>query len=159
MNQPRLETRLVATLKAHPDSVRTADSVDELRLRRSADRWGWLRPPVVVNDRTGHVLDGDRLLSVAKQRGDTTVPCWVVDVPEVEEDAVHLALQNHVGDWLWEPVSVKLKEMKVAGLDVGLSGFHDRDTGPLTEATWKKPVKGDLKAAEQDDGQGGFAWT
>lgn len=145
---PRLELRPLSSLKAHPDSVRRADAEDEYRLRKSAGHFGLLRPPFVVNDRTGTLLDGDRMLAALRAAGVEQAPVWVVNLPEEDEDAAHLALQNHVGQWLWEPVSGLLKGVQARGLDVGLTGFHDSDTGPLLAAEWKKPEVGPIDGAD-----------
>lgn len=153
---PRLEQRELSGLKAHPDGVRSAQPTDEYRLAKSLAHFGLLRPPFVLNARTGNLLDGDRMLRPCREAGMAEVPVWVVDLPEEDEDAAHLALQNHVGEWMWQPVSDRLKDIRGRGLDVGLSGFHDSDTGPLLAADWKKPEKGPLDGS--DPKQEGFGF-
>lgn len=145
---PRLEMRELATLKAHPDGVRSALPADEFRLGKSIEHFGLLRPPFVVNDKTGTLLDGDRMLRPLREAGLKEVPVWVVCIPEEDEDAAHLALQNHVGEWQWQTVSDLLKAIAARGLDVGLSGFHDSDTGPLMAADWSPAEKGPLDGSD-----------
>lgn len=149
---PRLETRRLADLKAHPDGVRSAEPVDGFRLGKSLAHFGLLRPPFVVNVRTGALLDGDRMLRPCREAGMEDVPVWVVDLPEEDEDAAHLALQNHVGEWKWQPVSELLKALAERNLDVGLTGFHDSDTGPLLAADWTPKVVGPLDGSNPMQG-------
>lgn len=149
---PRLEQRRLSDLKAHPDGVRSAQPADEFRLGRSLAHFGLLRPPFVLNARTGALLDGDRMLRPCREAGLETVPVWVVDLSEEDEDAAHLALQNHVGEWLWQPVSQLLKAVTARGLDVGLTGFHDSDTGPLCAADWTPKEKGPLDGSDPKQG-------
>ena len=141
---PRLEMRPTASLKAHPDGVRSAIPSDELRLLNSLKHFGFLRPPFTINVRTGTLLDGDEMLDACRALGLESVPVWLVDLPEEDEDAAHLALQNHVGEWQWQPVSLLLKALAARGLDVGLTGFHDSDTGPLMAADWAPAKVGDM---------------
>lgn len=149
---PRMEMRKLATLKAHPDGVRTAQTVDEFRLGKSLTHFGLLRIPFVLNVRTGALLDGDRMIRPMRESGIEEVPVWVVDLPEEDEDAAHLALQNHVGEWQWEPVSKLLKALTERGLDMGLTGFHDSDTGPLCAADWTPKEKGPLDGSDPKQG-------
>ena len=101
--------------------------------------FGILRP-VVLNIRTGAVLDGDRMLSALRDKDpEQNVPVWCVDLPEEQEDAAHLALNNHCGEWQWQPVSDLLKAIQARGQDLALTGFHDYDTGPLVAADWTQP--------------------
>jgi ParB-like chromosome segregation protein Spo0J len=151
---PKLEMRELSTLKAHPDGVRTAEAEDEYRLGKSLAHFGLLRPPFVLNARTGALLDGDRMLRPCREAGLAHVPVWVVDLPEEDEDAAHLALQNHVGEWQWQPVSELLKALVARKLDVGLTGFHSSDTGPLLAAEWKPAQVGPLDGS--DPRQGGL---
>ena len=149
---PRLEERKLSDLKAHPDGVRAASAADGFRLGKSIKHFGLLRPPFVLNARTGALLDGDRMLQPCRDAGLETVPVWVVDLPEADEDAAHLALQNHAGEWQWEPVSKLLKAIAERGLDMALTGFHDSDTGPLCAADWTPKEKGPLDGSDPKQG-------
>ena len=142
----------LASLKAHPDGVRAAAAESEYWLGRSLERWGLLRPPLVLNSRTGNLIDGDRMLARMLAAGIEEAPVWVVDVPEEEEDAAHLALQNHAGEWSWQGVSEHLTALKAAGIDPRVTGFHESDVGPLTAADWKPAAKGPLDGSPADQG-------
>ncbi len=121
---PRVEQRSLSTLKAHPDGVRTNDPAAEHILRKQIERWGIIQFPL-LNARTGNVLDGDLLILALRASGDPAreIPVLVIDVPEEEEDAVHLARNNHFGEWQWNLVSELLKRIATGGHDTMLTGF------------------------------------
>lgn len=146
---PRLETKKVKELKPHPDGVRTHNNDALYLLGKSVELFGLLRPPFVVNARTGNLLDGDLLAEALQQRDpEQEVPVWVVDLDDWLEDAAHLALQNHAGDWMWQQVSEQLKAVKERNIDPRMTGFHDSDIGPLTAADWKPAAKGPLDGSD-----------
>ncbi len=144
---PRHEVRKVKDLKAHPDGVRSAGPDAVFRLGASVRHFNLLRPPV-LNIRTGSVLDGDRLLAALRDSGAEEVEVWCVDVPEAEEDAAHLALNNHCGEWQWQAVSLLLKSCVERGVDAGLTGFLDSDTGPLLSADWSPAKVGPMDGTD-----------
>lgn len=141
---PRLELMDVASLKAAPDPARAASAEDAHRLYKSQQLFGLLRPPVVVNARTGAVLDGGSMLQALASAGVKEVPCWVVYVDPGLEPLARMALQNHVAEWRWQEVSKVLNKAKEAGHDHGLAGFHEAESGPVMAADWTVPAKGSL---------------
>ncbi len=153
---PRMETRSLDSIASHPDGCRSSDADGAYGLDRTYELLGLLRPPFVLNARTGNLIDGDRMLDVLRRRGVKEAPVWVVDVPEELEDAAHLALQNHVGDWVWQPVSEHLKALNERGVPMCVTGFHASDYGPLTKADWKPAEKGPLDGG--DAKQEGFGF-
>lgn len=57
---------------------------------------GWLAP-VIVNERTQHVLDGHARIGLAISRGEPSVPVAYVDLPEAQE-ALALATFDPIGN-------------------------------------------------------------
>ncbi len=146
---PRLETMKVAVLKAHPDGVRSHSSDSLYLLNKSREKLGLLRPPVTLNARTGHVLDGDLWIEAARMANVEELPVWLVDIDETLEDIAHLALQNHAGEWMWEQVSGMLKVLKEKNEELlRLTGFHEYDIGPLTAAEWKPATPGPMDGTD-----------
>jgi len=139
---PRLEWRELSTLKAHPDSMRNATPADIFTAGKALKHFGFLRPPFVVNDRTGELLDGDQLLGLARQEGLKTVPVWVIDIAPEDEDVAHLALNNHIGEWRWYDVAEVLKAVDKAGRDTALAGFPQWIVKPMLGASWRPGVLG-----------------
>ncbi len=66
--------------RRHPDHQKHA-------LSALLDEVGWV-DHVVINRRTGHVVDGHLRLELAKERGEAEVPALFVDLSEEEELAV-----------------------------------------------------------------------
>ncbi len=62
-------------------------------LRASLDRFGCVEP-VIWNTRTGHVVGGHQRLKALQQLGETETQVVVVDLPEAEEKALNVALNN-----------------------------------------------------------------
>ena len=145
-------TMKLSDLRPHPDAVRTCEPADQYRLRKQVEKFGLVQLPL-YNSRTRTVLDGDKTIAVLRDLGWTEVPVVVVDLPAEWEDCVHLARNNHVGEWNWQRVSELLKAAAAAGLDVGLTGFHESDTGPLTAAEWTVPA---IEPDNQVNGQIGL---
>ena len=62
-------------------------------LEHSIDRFGLVQP-IVWNKRTGNIVGGHQRLAALLNRGATEADVYVVDLPEVEEKALNLALNN-----------------------------------------------------------------
>jgi len=122
---------------------------DIYRLKKSVEHFGLLRP-LVLNKTTETILDGDRLLSILRDQlpMDAKVPCWIIEIPAEEEDAAHLALNNHCGEWQWQAVSDQLKSVVGRGIEPTLTGFHDYDIQPLLAADWSPAAKGPLDGSD-----------
>lgn len=78
-------------LLANPKNFRIHTSVQESALEGSLDVVGWVRP-VLVNQRTGCVLDGHLRVKLALTRGERAVPVDYVDLSENEEAIILAAL-------------------------------------------------------------------
>jgi ParB-like chromosome segregation protein Spo0J len=146
---PRLEQRKVSTLKAHPDGISYIETGAPLALANLFKVFGFLRPPFVLNERTGNLLDGDQFLDAVRVLQLDEVPVWIVDVPEELEDAAHLALQNRVSTWNWQGVGDLLKALESRGQALSLTGFPAHITAPLVAADWTPPVEEGAKTDDQ----------
>lgn len=154
---PRLESRKLRELKPHPDGVREADNDALYWLGKSLESFSLLQLPV-LNARTGNLIDGDKVVERlrALRSPEWECPVWCVDIDEEMEDVAHLALNNHAGEWRWQAVGEQLKALKGRKVPMGLTGFHESDFGPLTEADWTPPAKGPLDGSGDDGRQGGL---
>lgn len=148
---PRVETRKLTTLKAHPDGVRVKDKNAEYFVGKSYELFGLIGLPT-LNVRTGTVIDGDTILNQLRMRGVSEVMVLCVDIPEELEDLAHLAKNNHAGDWHWQAVSELLKIIEERKQPIGVSGFHESDTGPLLAADWKAAAVGPLDGTDASQG-------
>ncbi len=64
------------------------------RLRSSA--WS---DPVIFNTRTKRLVGGHQRLTVLRDLGHTTAPAVLVDLDELREKALNLALDKIAGEW------------------------------------------------------------
>lgn len=142
-------------LVANPLNWRTHPGRQRDALRGSLATVGWVQQ-VMVNKRTGHVVDGHARVEEALSKGEPTVPVLYVDL-EPEEEAIVLATLDPIAA-MAEADDTKLRELLVdvtvddAGLRALLGdlippepkkGLTDPDDAPdLGEATHIK--RGDL---------------
>jgi site-specific DNA-methyltransferase (adenine-specific) len=78
-------------LLANPYNWRIHPHEQELALRGILDEVGWVQR-VIVNKRTGHVVDGHLRVATAISKGETAVPVLYVDLTEDEEKKVLLTI-------------------------------------------------------------------
>ena len=78
-------------LIANPRNWRTHPALQQRALADVLSEVGWVQD-VIVNQRTGHILDGHLRVSLAVARGEPTIPVKYVDLDEAEEALVLLTL-------------------------------------------------------------------
>ena len=76
----------VADLTPHPLNPRVHPDGQMKAVDQSLDTLGWVKS-VLVNERTGRVVDGHARLKLAVERGEETVPVEFLDLDEAEERA------------------------------------------------------------------------
>jgi DNA modification methylase len=143
-------------LVANPRNWRTHPGRQRDALRGSLGTVGWVQQ-VLVNQRTGHVVDGHARVEEALTRGEATVPVLYVDL-DPEEEAVVLATLDPIAA-MAERDDAKLRELlaEVSEDDAGLAallgdlapvepmvGLTDPDDVPEPQETSIK--RGDLFA-------------
>jgi len=89
----QIETKRVADLDPAPYNPRRISPEALDGLRHSVERFG-LVEPIVWNRRTSHVVGGHQRLKVLQRLGETETQVVVVDLPEDEEKALNVALNN-----------------------------------------------------------------
>jgi DNA modification methylase len=82
-------------LLANPANWRLHPAAQRNALRGSLDTVGWVAH-VMVNQRTGHVVDGHARVDEAISRGEPTIPVLYVDLSQ-EEEALVLATLDPIG--------------------------------------------------------------
>lgn len=88
-----IETKAIADLVPAPYNPRSISPEALAGLRGSVERFG-LVEPVVWNRRTGRVVGGHQRLKVLQQMGQSETQVVVVDLDEIEEKALNVALNN-----------------------------------------------------------------
>lgn len=79
--------------------------------------------PLIMNKRTGNLVNGHQRLKVLKALGWTEVDVSVVDMDEKKEKALNLALSRIDGDFDKKALSNVMSEIKAAGIDPITMGF------------------------------------
>ena len=88
-----IERKQIADLTPAPYNPRTIDAQALSGLTSSIDRWGVVEP-VIWNRRTGHVVGGHQRLRALAALGETATEVVVVDLDEIEEKALNVALNS-----------------------------------------------------------------
>ena len=89
----KIETRRVADLVPADYNPRTISPEALAGLQASIRRWGIVEP-IIVNERTGRIVGGHQRLKALAADGEPETPVVVVDLPEVEEKALNVALNS-----------------------------------------------------------------
>lgn len=96
MDSPLWQNRIVRTgdenpedLLANPKNWRIHPKAQQDALAGVLTEIGWIAP-VIVNEVTGHVIDGHLRITLALRRGETAIPVSYVQLTE-EEEALALA--------------------------------------------------------------------
>ena len=71
-------------LLSNPANPRTHPGAQMDTLRGSLDELGWLKP-ILVNKRTGYIVDGHARAQAALQQGVVSIPVAYIDLSEEEE--------------------------------------------------------------------------
>jgi len=74
-------------LLAHPKNWRTHSPDQAAAVERLLQEVGWVSP-VVVNKKTGRIIDGHLRVALAKKRNEKKIPVVYVSLSEKEEDLV-----------------------------------------------------------------------
>lgn len=97
----RIEKKTVSELTPAPYNPRKAlksGDKDYEKLKRSIEEFGYVEP-VIWNEHTGRVVGGHQRLKVLSDMGVTELDCVIVDIPEVQEKALNIALNKISGEW------------------------------------------------------------
>lgn len=105
-------------------------------LKKSLDRFGYVEP-VVWNRRTGNIVGGNQRAKVLLEKGVSEADVIVVDVDEVTEKAMNVALNKITGTWDKEKLGSLLDELSALPELLPFTGFSkdevDKLTGSLDE--------------------------
>ncbi|MCQ9359248.1 site-specific DNA-methyltransferase [Corynebacterium sp. 142RC1] len=100
------------------------------KLTRSLTEFGYVEP-VIWNKTTGNVVGGHQRLTALKHLGHTEVDCVVVELDEVREKALNVALNKISGDWDEAKLALVIADLDVADFDAELTGFDEKEIQQL----------------------------
>lgn len=119
-------------------------------IERSLKRHGLVQP-VVWNCRTNTVVSGHQRLTVLEAQGETEVTVSVVDLDDIHEKELNVALNKITGEWDDDKLSVILNELGEEAADTGftlpeidvlrdeLKSYFDDVTAPDEEEPTEEP--------------------
>jgi len=87
--------------------------------------------PLVWNKRTGNLVGGHQRLKVLKELGIEHVEVSVVDLSEVKEKALNLALNKISGEWDMPMLKDLLEELDTGEFDMEITGFDLKEIEDL----------------------------
>ena len=129
---------------------------------------------IVWNRRTNTVVSGHQRLTVLEAQGETEVTVSVVDLDDIQEKELNVALNKITGEWDDDKLSVILNELGEEATDTGftlpeidvlrdeLKSYFDDVTAPTEEpeesfllsltfdAADEKPLKAYIKEHSED---------
>ena len=119
-------------------------------IERSLKRHGLVQP-IVWNRRTNTVVSGHQRLTVLEAQGETEVTVSVVDLDDIQEKELNVALNKITGEWDDDKLSVILNELGEEAIDTGftlpeidvlrdeLKSYFDDVTAPDEEEPTEDP--------------------
>lgn len=119
-------------------------------IERSLKRHGLVQP-VVWNCRTNTVVSGHQRLTVLEAQDETEVTVSVVDLDDIQEKELNVALNKITGEWDDDKLSVILNELGEEAADTGftlpeidvlrdeLKSYFDDVTAPDEEEPTEEP--------------------
>jgi len=87
--------------------------------------------PIVWNRLTGNIVGGHQRLSVLLELGIKESEVSVVELSEVEEKQLNIALNKITGEWDDEKLVILLSDITGQGADATITGFDERELALL----------------------------
>lgn len=110
MNIETVAIKLLKPAPYNPRKALTPDDAEWRKIERSINEFG-LVEPIVWNKTTGHVVGGHQRLSVLRAQGAKEVQVSVVELDEVKERALNVALNKITGEWDESKLAVLLQSL------------------------------------------------
>jgi DNA modification methylase len=126
--------------KAAPYNPRQISDHDLEALRRSLRFFGTVEP-IVVNKRSDRIVGGHQRVKAALAEEIETLPVVYVELGELEERQLNLALNRIHGEWDLEKLEDVLRELQTMGADLDLTGFTEIEIGELLKGS-DEPIDG-----------------
>jgi len=101
-------------------------------LRRAIDEFGYVEP-IVWNKRTGNIVGGHQRFKVLRDLGYAEVECVVLDIDEMREKALNVALNKISGAWDETKLAELLGDLDASDFDVTLTGFDMDEIATLLD--------------------------
>ena len=104
--------------------------------------------PVIWNRRTGNVVGGHQRIRVLRELGRTELQVSVVDLDDLKEKALNVALNKNTGDWDLPKLKDLLEELDTGAIDMAITGFDLNELEALFCNMPDKQAEGELPSPE-----------
>ena len=122
MQIEKIEISKLNPAKYNPrKNLKPGDSEYE-KLKRSIDEFGYVEP-IIWNKKTGNVVGGHQRYKILRGMGLSEVECVVVDLDEIREKALNVALNKTGGEFDIPLLTDLLKDLSDSDFDATLTGF------------------------------------
>lgn len=100
------------------------------KLKNSIKNFGYVEP-VIWNKRSGNIVGGHQRAKILRDLGYEEITCIVVDLDDLQEKALNVALNKIVGEWDIPLLTDLLKELDESDMDVFLTGFDAEELSEM----------------------------
>ena len=100
------------------------------KLKNSILNFGYVEP-VIWNKRSGNIVGGHQRAKVMQDLGYESITCIVVDLDDLQEKTLNIALNKITGEWDIPLLTDLLKEIDNSDFDVCLTGFEPEELGEM----------------------------
>lgn len=116
-------------------------------LKRSINEFGNVEIGV-WNERSSNLVAGHQRIKIEIERGAKDFECRVVDLDDVREKALNLALNKIRGDWDFAKLADVLMDIDTGDFNVDITGFDEEEREQI--ATWTPPQDKDSEGGGKE---------
>jgi len=145
-----LDYRPIDVLIPYARNARTHSDAQIAQIAASIAEFGWTNP-ILIDGANGVIAGHGRLLA-ARKLGLSAVPVIELQHLSEHQKRAYILADNQLAlkaGWDEELLAVELADLKLAGFDLGLTGFDDAEVQSLLD----KLVEGDSAADADDEGE------
>ena len=148
MNIQAIRATKMKAVKYNPRKDLKPGDAEYEKLRRSIEEFGYVEP-VIWNQRTGNIVGGHQRFKVLTALGYNEIECVVLDIDEIREKALNVALNKISGEFDIPLLTDLLRGLGEEGFDVSLTGFDAVELDELFAEKAAGKVKEDDFDAEK----------
>ena len=130
MNIQTVEIERINPAAYNPRKDLKPGDVEYEKLKKSILEFDMVEP-LVWNKRSGNLVGGHQRLKILKELGTKQIEVSVVDLEDVKEKALNLALNKISGEWDLPALKDLLEELDTGDFDMEITGFDDKEIEDL----------------------------